>query len=634
MQIYRELGLYEKMQAESAKHYDKHAGIVAVESLAGKFLGTWMENMNEGIEGISPTVRLFLTQQMFEPMLREKAIEGGGDLRFSTEMVNFHADSAGVTALVRNTETGEKKLIRAKYMVACDGNRSMVRQTLGIQMNGHGLLSHSVTIYFEMDVGDYVKGKYNGVIYVNNDDVRGFFRLDKNGREGFLVVNTAGKPGSEESRYPANDITNEKARKMLRAAIGADVELEVTLVAKWEAVCDIASSFVDSTRRILLAGDAAHTVTPHGGFGGNTGIQDAHNLAWKLGLVLSGKAGDELVEHSYEDERFPIGEKTVNQVFERYVKRTAPELREEAEKGKGVEEEIPDPWLELGYRYHSFALDTQSLGEVAEDPSQAKARPGSLAHHVHITLASGKRSYPALDERPGESFRHLLVDAPKDDDSSSIPIADLIGQDFVLILASEADGWAEASKALQSTTNLPHIQIERLSKATDEAFCLKYDITTSGAVLIRPDGFVAWSSSGPAVFGRSAMGSPDPTHTLISTLERILCLTPVSKRKLGTSHLPTAPSECTNEHDGGKPNAQKAPTTLATALFTREATLKQEKARLQRQIDQLDQQLDDVRRMGNLQDEMAMLGMKMVPVMEGPPAYSFEDCVGRPKKAT
>jgi len=87
-----------------------------------------MENMNEGIEQISPTVRLFLTQQMFEPILREKAIDNGADLRFSTEMTTFRADAEGVTALVKNTETGEKRVIRARYMIACDGNRSRVRE--------------------------------------------------------------------------------------------------------------------------------------------------------------------------------------------------------------------------------------------------------------------------------------------------------------------------------------------------------------------------------------------------------------------------------------------------------------------------------------------------------------------------
>jgi len=177
MQIYRELGLYDAMCVESGKHYDQHAGIVDVESLAGKFIKSYMSNMNEGIENISPTVRLFLTQQMFEPILREKAIEDGADLRFSTEMIDFQQDGSGVTALLRNTETGAKTLVRAQYLIACDGNRSITRSKLGIDIQGHGLLSHSITIYFNANLGKYVKGKYNGVIYVTNPDIRGFFRL-------------------------------------------------------------------------------------------------------------------------------------------------------------------------------------------------------------------------------------------------------------------------------------------------------------------------------------------------------------------------------------------------------------------------------------------------------------------------
>jgi hypothetical protein len=140
MQIYRELGLYDKMYAESLKHYDEHAGLHIVETLAGKHLGTYMKDINEWIEDISPTHRLFLTQQMFEPLLRQRAIDNGAVLRFSTELVDFQHDQEGVTALIRNVETGEKQIIRAKYMVACDGNRSPVREKLGIKSQGHGLL--------------------------------------------------------------------------------------------------------------------------------------------------------------------------------------------------------------------------------------------------------------------------------------------------------------------------------------------------------------------------------------------------------------------------------------------------------------------------------------------------------------
>ncbi len=95
------------------------------------------------------------------------------------------------------------------------------------------------------------------MIYVNNPEIRGFFRLDKSGREGFLVVFTAGERGTEESRFPADNITGERAGELLRAAIGADVDFEITLVAKWLAVCDNAQSY--SKGRVLIAGDAAHT---------------------------------------------------------------------------------------------------------------------------------------------------------------------------------------------------------------------------------------------------------------------------------------------------------------------------------------------------------------------------------------
>src|ERR1700712_3718083 len=100
-------------------------------------------------------------------------------------------------------------------------------------------------------------GKYNGVIYINNPTMRGFFRLDREGREGFLVVNMVG-----ESRHPADNITDERAAELLRAAIGAEADFEIVLVAKWQARCEVAEKYLDSSGRIILVGDAAHVVTP------------------------------------------------------------------------------------------------------------------------------------------------------------------------------------------------------------------------------------------------------------------------------------------------------------------------------------------------------------------------------------
>ncbi|KIX07028.1 uncharacterized protein Z518_05004 [Rhinocladiella mackenziei CBS 650.93] len=114
--------------------------------------------MNVEIESLSSVVGLFLTQQISKPLLHEKSTSGGADSRYTNEMIPFPMDSGSIIALVRGTETAQKAVIRAHHMVAC-----------------HGLLKHSFTIYFNMDVGEYVKGKYDGVIYVDNPIIRGFF---------------------------------------------------------------------------------------------------------------------------------------------------------------------------------------------------------------------------------------------------------------------------------------------------------------------------------------------------------------------------------------------------------------------------------------------------------------------------
>ncbi len=589
MQIYRELGLYDSMMRESAKHYDQHASIVDVDYLAGKVQNVWLKNMNEGIDNLSPTMRIFLTQQMFEPILREKATADGADVRFSTEMISFQPDSSGVSVLLRSMETGEKTLVRTQYMVACDGSRSGVRDSLGFKMEGHGLLSRSVTIYFEIDVGKYVKGKHNGVIYVNNPEVRGFFRLDKDGREGFFVVNTAGKQGSEESRYPADNMTEERAAQLLRAAIGANTPFKITHVAKWRAVCDVSDRYVDDSGRVLLAGDAAHVNTPQGGFGGNTGIHDVHNLAWKIALVLRGEAGPDLVRRTYEEERKPMAKKTIDQVFVRYVKRTAPEILKITDPNE-IEEECPDTWLELGYRYHSEALDTQSLGNIVEDPTTQPSKPGSIARHVGIVLEGE------------EEHRH---------------VADLLGQTFVFILGSRANGWAEATK--KYTGGSLGIKAHRLKAGTDAAFCSKYGITDSGAVLIRPDGFVAWVSDGPALSGLGGMGIPEPAKTLSCLIKKILCIK--------TTALPRVPEQH-RVADHIVAQARKQPSTaLGKTLFAREKILEEARNIALQHLKQIEKELEDVRKLGQLQDEMAMLSMKVFGAQDSPPAYNFADCI-------
>jgi 2-polyprenyl-6-methoxyphenol hydroxylase-like FAD-dependent oxidoreductase len=144
-------------------------------------------------------------------------------------------------------------------------------------------------------------------------------------------------------------------------------------VARWRSVSDIARHF--QVGRVFIAGDAAHVMPPNGGFGGNTGIADAHNLAWKIALVLSGVAGPQMLA-TYEQERRPPGKLTVEQAYTRYVTRSATYLG-----AKDYEPQINDFNIELGYLYHSSAIiEEGDETAVHADPRETQGRPGSRAH--------------------------------------------------------------------------------------------------------------------------------------------------------------------------------------------------------------------------------------------------------------
>ena len=209
---------------------------------------------------------------------------------YSNEVVDVQQDDDAVSARIRHVTTGEERIVRSRYLVACDGNRSPMRERLGIGTAGHGLLSRSVTIYFRADCSVALAGRNLGVIYVTNPRLRGFFRLEKTGLGGFLVVFTVGDIDDPGSRFVADTVTDEAAIQMVRDAVGDEsLEVHIEAVDKWRAVADNAVTY--QVGRIFLAGDAAHTMPPTGGFGGNTGVHDAHNLAWKLAYVLRGSAG-------------------------------------------------------------------------------------------------------------------------------------------------------------------------------------------------------------------------------------------------------------------------------------------------------------------------------------------------------
>jgi 2-polyprenyl-6-methoxyphenol hydroxylase-like FAD-dependent oxidoreductase len=449
MELIRQMGLEERVRTKSLETYSATGGIIAVESLAGRELATYVKELNEGVEGFSPTVRVFINQDALEPILRERALELGATVRNRTEAAALDQDDDGVTVTLRHLDSGDESTVRARYVVAADGNRSPTRGRLGIGMRGHAELSRSITIYFRADCSELLRDRNQGVIYVHNPELRGFFRLDRSGGTGFLVINTVGEDITQDSAVDVQSgLTEERALEYLRTAIGADMPMELVDVANWRAEATCAERLRDG--RVFLAGDAAHVVPPNGGFGGNMGVQDALNLGWKLAAVVKGEAGPALLD-SYEAERLPLCELNVQQAYTRYATRVVPERGTD-----GVQPPVPDIELEIGLVMRSDVI----MSEEGDD--------GAL----HLAPA-------ALDGRPGTRAPHVVLG----EDRSTL---DLFGSQFVVLRAAGdgVDDWAPPGVA---------------SHVIDaEPFAASYGLEAGGATLVRPDGVVAWRSRGPA----------------------------------------------------------------------------------------------------------------------------------------
>ena len=305
MEIFRGVGMQETVEAAAEREFVQNGAIIAVESLTGRELKYFYRSYNDGVEGLSPTSRLFITQVGLEPLLRDRARDLGAEHRYATELVGFEQDDENVTAVIRSRDDGREQTVRSDYLVAADGAHSPVREQLGIEMAGRGSFADCVTIYFKADIREMLAGRNLSVVYVNHPELSGFFRFSIAGDSGFLAVfATVNSDGSLNKNVGA-DISTARCAELVRTALGArpDFPVEIDNVQRWSAAADTAARFQD--RRVFLAGDAAHVMPPTGGFGGNTGIADAHNLAWKLAMVHTGAAGARLLD-TYHAERRPV----------------------------------------------------------------------------------------------------------------------------------------------------------------------------------------------------------------------------------------------------------------------------------------------------------------------------------------
>ena len=467
MELFRSLGIEDSIRERSAHEFAPEGAIVAMESLSGRKLADIMPSLNEGVEAMSPCRRLYLNQPSLEPILRQRALSAGASVIQGVEVTDVHQDVDGVTLTARNVDDGKQRKFHGQYLVAADGGHSKVRELLGIPCEGRGAFSNSVTIYFTADLSPWIGSKAWSVIYVNNPQLSGFFRTNRAAQAGFLGVNTVGdyKSDPQAAANAAADVSESRLIELIRMGVGVpDLKVRIDGYSRWRATAHVARTFQD--RRIFLSGDAAHLMPPNGGFGGNTGIHDAHNIAWKLALVVAGHANKALLS-TYTSERKPIAEFTVEQAFARYVARTAPWL----ESSQRPEPIVDDLQIELGYLYNSpFGAHL--------DPNTTSGMPGSRAPHLWLTRA-GQR----------------------------VSTMDLAGN-FVVFAGSDGGQWLRA--AAEAATNFPGLPLDAycVGKDLDDPdglFAESYGITSTGATLMRPDGFIAWRSPGESADSARAL---------------------------------------------------------------------------------------------------------------------------------
>jgi len=480
-----------------------------VTRLGGEVLGRLpFERQEDDVLGLTPTPLRNLSQHRFEPILLEALRSSGAEApRYGQRWMSAEHDAEGVTSTISDVESGRSYEIRSRYLVAADGAGSPVRKWLGIAPVGPDRMQSFIMIHFAADLRGLVRDCPGVLYWINDPDCAGTFVAHDIDREWVFMHSW------DPEREPAESYDAACCEALVRRAmVRADVPLEIRTISSWGMTCQVAERYRDG--RCFLAGDAAHRFPPTGGLGLNTGVQDAHNLAWKLGAVLSHTAQPALLD-TYQSERQPVAQYNAEQSLQNAVRLMevpralgfSPD-REEArrnfdailadaerrrEVGAAIEnqaEHFDMLGLQLGYSYeHGALLDDGSERPAVDNPVRQfvpSSRPG--ARLPHGWLVGGRSTL------------------------------DLIRFDRLsLLVGPEGEAWLEAARTIDPALNCVCVAADLDPSGWWSSVA---EMSAGGALLVRPDQHIAFRARGAVVDTRAALRRAVDAARCLSLRER------------------------------------------------------------------------------------------------------------------
>ncbi|WP_326633811.1 FAD-dependent monooxygenase [Nonomuraea fuscirosea] len=443
MELLRRWGLAETLRARAPLAVSWSDQAVFVDSLLGREItrigGCF------GLDLVGSDLAAESGQQAPQPLVEEVLREAVGDaLLTGRRVTGLREDADGVTVRIASPDGAEQE-VRARYVVGCDGPRSVTRAAIGSRYEGRQDARPNYNIVFRAP-GLAERMPHGPAVHywVLNPEQPGMVgRLDL--KETWWCIAQGVR---EQDADPV---------RLVRNLAGADIEVEILATDPWTARMLLADRY--ASRRVFLAGDAAHQNPPYGGHGFNTGIGDAVNLGWKLAAVLRGWAPEALLA-TYERERRPIAADTIETAAAN-MSTLAPELADPALMGPDEEFERVRP-------------------AVAEAVRRTKDRE---FHSLDLVLGYTYAGSPIVAPGCGERLPHRWL-------TPGESLYDRLGPVFSLVGDRGAPG-ADVLAAEARELGVPLRVV---------------DLPGEPLALVRPDQHVAWRAGHPSGALRMALG--------------------------------------------------------------------------------------------------------------------------------